>query len=87
MSAKYWDGMAAFVLGDDSPPEDDELQPRQSATVALLGRVAPLLLILLAFLGLGIGYLLLTPLGFPGWIHAILFTLYLSIVRAVATRI
>jgi hypothetical protein len=34
----------------------------------------------------GIGVLLLLPLGFPGWLLAVLFALYLSLLRLITTR-
>jgi hypothetical protein len=48
--------------------------------------LAPLIWFVLAAAIFGIGGLLLAPLGAAGWIFALLFALYLSLLRAFLTR-
>ncbi len=79
-----WDEMAGFALGGPSPRAERALAP--SARVAWLGRWAPAIWGLLIGVVVGIGVLLLRPLGFPGWVLAIVFALYLGLLRLITTR-
>jgi pimeloyl-ACP methyl ester carboxylesterase len=82
--AANWDEMAEFVLGGPEPRADRGTEP--SAAVAWLGRSAPLLWCLLILVIVGIGGLILAPLGARGSMFAALFALYLSLLRIVATK-
>ncbi|HSA82457.1 MAG TPA: hypothetical protein VLE23_16690 [Geminicoccaceae bacterium] len=82
--ADHWDEMAEFVLGGPEPRAHRGTEP--STTVAWLGRWAPLVWGLLILAIVGIGGLILAPLGARGWIFALLFALYLSLLRIVATK-
>ena len=82
--AENWDEMAEFVLGGPEPRADRGTEP--SAAVAWLGRSAPLLWCLLILVIVGIGGLILAPLGARGSMFASLFALYLSLLRIVATK-
>ena len=84
LTRKNWEEMAEFVLGGDAPPGNRGTQP--SATVARLGRWAPFLWAAIIVVVVGIGVLLLLPLGYPGWLLAVGFALYLSLLRVVATK-
>jgi hypothetical protein len=51
-----------------------------------MGRVAPAIWLALAVLIIGIGTLLLAPLGATGWIFALVFAGYLYLLSVVLTR-
>jgi hypothetical protein len=84
LAAENWDEMARFVLGGAEPQADRGTRP--STAVARLGRHAPWLWLLLIALVLGIGALPLVLLGHPGWLLAVLFALYLSLLRTVVIK-
>jgi hypothetical protein len=62
LAAKNWDEMAAFVL-NGAIPRAAHAVAAQNANVALLGRLAPLVWLLLVLVILGIGALLLWAAG------------------------
>ena len=84
LDAENWDDIAKFVLGGPDPPADRGTAP--SPIVVWLARFAPVVWFLLVGVVIGTGALLLVPLGSPGWLFAVLFALYLSLLRTVATR-
>jgi hypothetical protein len=53
---------------------------------AWLARVAPAIWVVLALVVIGLGALLLAPIGPTGWIFALLFLLYLYLVSVILTR-
>ena len=83
--AQNWDDMSEFILSGATPRATTTVAEQQS-TVVWLARIAPLIWFLLTCLVVGIGALLLAPLGTPGWIFAFLFALYLSLLRVVVTK-
>lgn len=85
LGKKRWQEIADFVLHGPLPPDPVPV-PLQSTVTLWLGRLAPMIWLLLAALTLGMGGLLLVPLGASGWIFAIMFALYLYLLRVILTR-
>jgi hypothetical protein len=80
-----WSEMANFVLGESAPLEPVP-PPSQSREIKRLARWAPGIWLFIVIIVLGIGFLLLLPLGSTGWIWAVSFAIYLYLAKAVLTR-
>jgi pimeloyl-ACP methyl ester carboxylesterase len=80
-----WKEMAAFVLGEGTPPKPLESISQDKTTVRL-GRLAPALWLIILIGVLAIGWAILRPLGLHGAALAVLFSFYLYALRVFLTR-